>query len=88
MRAFSGCTANPGDFVEARELEYKDASYPATPFTPKSSIGFAQDWSTLKGSADLGVLRLMAAVIHELWMGNDASLLIMPGLSPTCPASG
>ena len=24
----------------------------------------------------------MAAVIHELWMGNDASLLIMPGLSP------
>lgn len=24
----------------------------------------------------------MAAVIHELWMGNDASLMIMPGSVP------
>ena len=29
-----------------------------------------------------GVLRLMAAVIHELWMANDASAMIMPGSLP------
>ena len=26
-----------------------------------------------------GVLRLMAQVIHELWMNNDPSVMIMPG---------
>jgi len=26
-----------------------------------------------------GVLRLMATLIHELWMGSDPSLMIMPG---------
>ena len=28
---------------------------------------------------EYGVLQLMAAVIHELWMGSDASAMIMPG---------
>ncbi len=29
-----------------------------------------------------GVLRLMATVIHELWMANDASAMILPGSIP------
>jgi hypothetical protein len=42
-----------------------------------------EDWATLERFQRIrGVLRLMAAVIHELWMANDASLLIMPGSIP------
>ena len=42
-----------------------------------------EDWATLERfQRTRGVLRLMAAVIHELWMGSDAGLLIMPGSLP------
>ncbi len=42
-----------------------------------------QDWSTLERfQRTRGVLRLMAAVIHQLWTGGDQSLLIMPGMLP------
>ena len=34
-----------------------------------------------------GVLRLMAAVIHELWARGDQSLLILPGTLPLDAAS-
>ncbi|MFN7177126.1 MAG: AAA family ATPase, partial [Thermaurantiacus sp.] len=37
-------------------------------------------WGSLeKFQRTRGVLRLMAQVIHELWMGNDPSVMIMPG---------
>ena len=40
-------------------------------------------WATLEHfQRARGVLRLMAAVIHELWMANDASAMIMPGSFP------
>ncbi|HHT74135.1 MAG TPA: ATP-binding protein [Firmicutes bacterium] len=76
--------ANPGDFpVEARELEYKERLLSCYPIHPEVFDRLYQDWSTLERfQRTRGVLRLMAAVIHELWMGNDASLLIMPGTFP------
>ena len=41
------------------------------------------DWSTLERfQRTRGVLRLMASVVYELWMGNDAGLMIMPGSVP------
>ena len=41
------------------------------------------DWATLERfQRTRGVLRLMAAVIHELWMANDSSPMIMPGSIP------
>lgn len=41
------------------------------------------DWATLERfQRTRGVLRLMAAVIHELWMANDSSAMIMPGSIP------
>lgn len=41
------------------------------------------EWSTLdKFQRTRGVLRLMAAVVHELWERNDANLLIMPATVP------
>ncbi len=75
---------NPGDFpIEARGLEYKERLLACYPIHPEVFDRLYQDWSTLERfQRTRGVLRLMAAVIHELWMGNDASLLIMPGTIP------
>jgi predicted AAA+ superfamily ATPase len=53
------------------------------PIHPEVFDRLYEDWATLERfQRTRGVLRLMAAVIHELWMGNDASLMIMPGSIP------
>ena len=53
------------------------------PIHPEVFDRLYEDWATLERfQRTRGVLRLMAAVIHELWMGSDAGLLIMPGSIP------
>lgn len=75
---------NSGDFpTEAKELEYRDRMISCYPIHPEVFDRLYKDWSTLERfQRTRGVLRLMAAVIYELWMGNDASLMIMPGSIP------
>jgi predicted AAA+ superfamily ATPase len=75
---------NQSDFpMEAKELEYKNRMISCYPIHPEIFDRLYEDWSTLgRFQRTRGVLRLMAAVIHELWMGNDASLIIMPGSIP------
>ena len=75
---------NTGDFpTEAREVEYLTRMRACYPIHPEIFERLYEDWSTLeKFQRTRGVLRLMAAVIHELWMGNDASAMIMPGSIP------
>lgn len=75
---------NPADFpVEARELEYKKRLIACYPIHPEVFDRLYEDWATLERfQRTRGILRLMAAVIHELWMASDASLLIMPGSLP------
>jgi predicted AAA+ superfamily ATPase len=69
--------------VEAKELEYKERMASCYPIHPEVFERLYEEWSTLeKFQRTRGVLRLMAAVIHELWMGNDAGLMIMPGSIP------
>ena len=72
---------NPSDFpVEARELEYRNRLISCYPIHPEVFDRLYGDWATLeKFQRTRGVLRLMAAVIHELWMANDESAMIMPG---------
>ena len=72
---------NMGDFpVETRELEYRDRMVSCYPIHPEVFDRLYEDWATLERfQRTRGVLRLMAAVIHELWMGNDAGAMIMPG---------
>ena len=66
-----------GEALYARRLT---AAYPIHPEMFDRLYG---EWSTLeKFQRTRGVLRLMAAVIHELWERNDASLLIMPATIP------
>ena len=75
---------NHSDFpLESKELEYKQRMLSCYPIHPEIFDRLYEDWATLeKFQRTRGVLRLMAAVIHELWMSNDASLMIMPGSIP------
>jgi len=75
---------NQSDFpLEAREVEYRERMISCYPIHPEVFDRLYEDWATLERfQRTRGVLRLMAAVIHELWMGNDASLMIMPGSVP------
>lgn len=75
---------NTSDFpIDTKELAYKNRLISCYPIHPEVFDRLYGDWATLeKFQRTRGVLRLMAAVIHELWMGNDAGLLIMPGSIP------
>ncbi|GAB4574743.1 MAG: Swt1 family HEPN domain-containing protein [Anaerolineae bacterium] len=76
--------ASKGDFpAETQQSDYLDRMKAAYPIHPELFERLYQDWSTLeKFQRTRGVLRLMAAVIHQLWQEGDASLLIMPGTLP------
>lgn len=75
---------NAADFpVDARELEYRDRMVSCYPIHPEVFDRLYEDWATLETfQRTRGVLRLMAAVIHELWMSQDKSPMIMPGSLP------
>lgn len=80
--AFSRMYAeNASDFpVNAKELEYRERMISCYPIHPEIFDRLYEDWATLeKFQRTRGVLRLMAAVVHDLWMSNDAGLMIMPG---------
>ncbi|MDD3586122.1 MAG: DUF499 domain-containing protein [Thermoguttaceae bacterium] len=72
---------NSSDFpVECRAVEYRERMISCYPIHPEVFDRLYEDWATLERfQRTRGVLRLMAAVIHELWMRNDASTMIMPG---------
>ncbi|MBA2691077.1 MAG: ATP-binding protein [Rubrobacter sp.] len=65
------------------ESEYERRLRSAYPIHPELFDRLYEDWSTLeKFQRTRGVLRLMAAVIHELWTSGDKSYMIMPGDIP------
>lgn len=83
--AFSQMYLNNGaDFpLEAKEAEYQRRLVSCYPIHPEIFDCLYEEWATLERfQRTRGVLRFMAAVIHELWMGNDASAMIMPGSIP------
>ncbi len=75
---------NASDFpTEAKEVEYRNRMVSCYPIHPEIFDRLYGDWATLeKFQRTRGVLRLMAAVIHELWMSSDACAMIMPGSIP------
>jgi hypothetical protein len=84
-RAFADMyRANKGEFpTECREADYEDRLKSAYPIHPELFDRLYQDWSTLERfQRTRGVLRLMAAAIHDLWEREDKSLLIMPSNIP------
>lgn len=75
---------NASDFPsETKEVKYRERMLSCYPIHPEVFDRLYEDWATLdRFQRTRGVLRLMAAVIHELWMGNDAGLMILPGSIP------
>jgi predicted AAA+ superfamily ATPase len=75
---------NAGEFpAETREAEYERKLKAAYPIHPELFDRLYSDWSALeKFQRTRGVLRLMAAVIHELWQRQDKNLLVMPAFIP------
>jgi hypothetical protein len=84
-RAFSEMyREGSGDFpAECKELAYIERLKSCYPIHPEVFDRLYDDWATLQRfQKTRGVLRLMAAAIHDLWVRQDASLLIMPGSVP------
>ncbi|MBX3030766.1 MAG: DUF499 domain-containing protein [Chloroflexi bacterium] len=73
-----------GDFPAAtREAAYQRRMTAAYPIHPELFDRLYEDWSTLERfQRTRGVLRLMASVIHALWIRDDRSPLILPSSLP------
>jgi predicted AAA+ superfamily ATPase len=64
---------------ECRSVDYEKRLKDAYPIHPEVFDRLYTDWSGLvKFQRTRGVLRLMAAVIHSLWMKEDKNPLILP----------
>jgi predicted AAA+ superfamily ATPase len=76
--------ASPAEFPSAsREADYERRIRAAYPIHPELFDRLYTDWSSIeKFQRTRGVLRLMAAVVHALWEGQDGSLLILPAHVP------
>ena len=62
------------------DQDYRRKLERAYPIHPELFDQLYTGWGSLeKFQRTRGVLRLMAQVIHELWMGDDPSVMIMPG---------
>jgi len=72
---------NANDFPQGcADEDYRRKLEKAYPIHPELFDQLYTGWGSLeKFQRTRGVLRLMAQVIHELWMGNDPSVMIMPG---------
>lgn len=72
---------NTDDFPHGcSDEDYRRKLEKAYPIHPELFDQLYTSWGSLeKFQRTRGVLRLMAQVIHELWMGNDPSVVIMPG---------
>lgn len=65
--------------AECGELDYENRIKAAYPIHPEVFDRLYTDWSSLaRFQRTRGVLRLMAAVIHNLWENGDRSPLIQP----------
>lgn len=68
---------------ECGEGAYEARLRGAYPLHPELFDRLYDDWSSLERfQRTRGVLRLMASVIHKLWVENDRSFLILPGTLP------
>ena len=72
---------NVNDFPQGcSDEDYRRKLEKSYPIHPELFDQLYTSWGALeKFQRTRGVLRLMAQVIHELWMGSDPSVMIMPG---------
>jgi hypothetical protein len=80
-RAFSDIYTESSDLFPSETIkhEYLDRLIAAYPIHPEIFDRMYEDWATLeKFQRTRGVLRLMAKVIHRLWVDDNTDYLIMP----------
>lgn len=85
VRAFTKLyQSRTGDFPpDCREGDYQRRMQATYPIHPELFDRLFGEWSALERfQRTRGVLRLMATVIHSLWISGDSSLLIMPCTVP------
>ena len=72
---------NPDEFPRgSADEDYRRKLEKAYPIHPELFDQLYTSWGSLERfQRTRGVLRLMAQAVHELWMNNDPSLMIMPG---------
>ena len=72
---------NGNDFpTSTKEVDYLERMRSCYPIHPEIFDRLYEDWATIERfQKTRGVLRLMAAVVHNLWINQDGGLLIMPG---------
>jgi predicted AAA+ superfamily ATPase len=69
--------------ADSREAVYEDRIKRAYPIHPEFFDRLYQDWAALERfQRTRGVLRLMAAVVHSLWVNGDQNPLILPASLP------
>jgi hypothetical protein len=75
---------HPQEFPAACcERRYEERIKRAYPIHPELFDRLYNDWSSIeKFQRTRGVLRLMAKVVHNLWLHEDKSLLILPASIP------
>ena len=68
---------------ECNEPDYRERMKRAYPIHPELFRRLYDDWSTLdRFQRTRGVLRLLAKVVHRLWVDDDRALLILPASVP------
>src|SRR5581483_4062371 len=68
---------------EVTQSDYERRMQRAYPVHPEVFDRLYNDWASLEGfQRTRGVLRLMSAVIHQLWEREDKNLLILPASVP------
>lgn len=85
IKAYRGHYKNhPNDFPsELVTQDYESKLERAYPVHPELFDQLYSTWGSLETfQRTRGVLRLMAQVIHELWINQDQSAMIMPGSIP------
>ena len=85
VRAFTDLyRRQPAEFpAECRETDYEKRLRSAYPIHPEVFDRLYTDWSALpRFQRTRGVLRLMAAVIHQLWDSGDPNPLVLPSTIP------
>ena len=72
---------NPNDFPKGSGDEnYRNQMEKSYPIHPELFDKLYSNWGSLERfQRTRGVLRIMAQVIHELWINDDSSVMIMPG---------
>ncbi len=69
---------------ECKEIDYQRRMKATYPIHPELFDRLFEEWSDLEQfQRTRGVLRLMAEIVHSLWINNDPNLLILPSTIPT-----